>query len=71
MSVVIAAARGAYGRTVNVSRIGHEADLADRSHPLDRRELVEHVHCLHRHGEADPVAEARGEAVRRAWPCRA
>ena len=55
MSVVIAAVCGAYGRSVNVSGIGREADLPDWPHALDRRELIEHVHGLHGHGQPDAV----------------
>jgi hypothetical protein len=41
--------------------VGLEADLSHRSHALHGRELVEHVHGLHGHGEAMPSAmrEAR------------
>ena len=49
MSLVMAAACGAYGRTVKVSRIRDEPDLADGAQALDGLELVQHVHRLHGH----------------------
>jgi hypothetical protein len=38
--------------------IGHEPDLADRAHPVDRLELIERVHGLHRHRQADAAPDA-------------
>ena len=63
MSVVIAATCGAYGQHGEGARVGHEPDLADRAHPLDGLELVEHVHRLHRHREADAVGDAAAQAL--------
>jgi len=60
MSVVIAAACGAPGER---ARVRLEADLADGAEALDRLELGEHVHRLHRDRETDPVGDARGEAL--------
>ena len=55
--------RGAYGSTRNVVDVGHEADLADRPHPVDGLELVERVHRLHRDGQADAARDATLEPV--------
>ncbi len=46
-------------------RVGHEPQLADRAHALDRLEVVEAVHRLHRHRQPDARAHAPLEAVAR------
>jgi hypothetical protein len=46
-------------------RVGHEADLADRSHSVDRLELVERVHRLHGDGQSDPAGHPRREVLDR------
>jgi len=47
-------------------RVRHEADLANRAHPIDRSQVIEHGEGLHRQGQADagfqPILE-RGHAA--------
>ncbi len=46
--------------------IGHETNLADGSHAVDRLQLVEPVHRLHGDGEPDAARDSSLEAVPRA-----
>ena len=59
---------GPRGVRKHAKRLGvrDEPDLADRSHPLDRLELVEPVHRLHRDGEPDPALDPALDAADRA-----
>ena len=47
-------------------RVGDEPDLADGPHSLDRLQLVERVHRLHRDGKADAALDTPFESVQRA-----
>jgi hypothetical protein len=44
-------------------RVGHEPDLAHRAHALDRLQLVERVHRLHRHGQPDAGPHPLGQVL--------
>ena len=47
-------------------RVGHEPDLADRAHPVDRLKLVERVHRLHPDRQPDPARQPALEPFERA-----
>ncbi len=65
--------RGAVGRIGQHHQavgVRHQANLAHRSHPCHRLELIQHVHGLHGHGQPLARRHPRGRAVPWAPACR-
>src|SRR5581483_10380323 len=56
---------GRVGQDAEGLQVGDEPDLADRAHPLDRLQLVEAVHRLHRDRQPDAARKPALEPVAR------
>ena len=70
MSTSIAPVRGRVRQHPERLRVGPQPHLADRPHVRHRLQLVEAVHRLHGHGQADAARDPALEAVAAATPCR-
>src|SRR6185295_16369456 len=51
------------GKNSECLQVRYKANFTNRPHPLDRGELVKHVHGLHRYGQTDAIIDATAQSV--------